>query len=117
MIFDRYTYNAKITDIVDGDTIIAHIDLGFRISREMVLRLARIDTPEIRGATKEAGNVSKEYVINNALGKQVTIKTHKDKTEKYGRYLADIYIENDVGVVDCLNDMLVRLGLAMYKTY
>jgi micrococcal nuclease len=117
MIFDRYIYDAKITDIVDGDTVIAHIDLGFRISREMILRLNRIDTPELRGATKDAGNASKDFVAKHALGKQVTIRTNKDKQEKYGRYLADIYIENDVGVIDCLNDLLVRHGHAIYRDY
>jgi endonuclease YncB( thermonuclease family) len=46
------------------------------------------------------------------LGEAVFIKTHKDKTGKYGRLLVTIYIDG----VD-INDLLVKEGLAKVKFY
>ena len=41
-----YIYQATCTRVVDGDTIDADIDLGFRMLRRERLRLLGIDTPE-----------------------------------------------------------------------
>ena len=43
-----YTYKAKLDRVVDGDTIDAHINLGFDITIHKRIRLAGIDTPESR---------------------------------------------------------------------
>lgn len=50
-----YTYQAKIISVYDGDTCTAVIDLGFRISFEIKLRLAGINTPELRGEERDKG--------------------------------------------------------------
>jgi len=46
------------------------------------------------------------------LGKDVVVKTEKDKTGKYGRLLATLYM-GDLNV----NDWLVSESLAIYKDY
>lgn len=89
-----YIYNAKITSVYDGDTCTALVDLGFRINFEIKIRLLGIDTPELRGADKESGLRSKARLEQLILNKSVTIKTQKDKTEKYGRWLAEIFVDN-----------------------
>ena len=43
-----YTYKAKCTRVVDGDTIDASIDLGFDITINKRIRLAGINAPESR---------------------------------------------------------------------
>jgi micrococcal nuclease len=50
---------------------------------------------------------AKAFVENFVTGKQVYINTIMDKTEKYGRLLANVYVD---GV--CLNDELIKNGLA-----
>ncbi|RLB58100.1 MAG: hypothetical protein DRI90_17155, partial [Deltaproteobacteria bacterium] len=40
-----YLYKAIIERVVDGDTLLALIDLGFQVHRQQRLRLAAIDTP------------------------------------------------------------------------
>ena len=53
----NYKYKALITGVYDGDSITVDIDLGMNIWKKNVkLRLARVDTPEIRGIEKETGN-------------------------------------------------------------
>lgn len=87
-----YTYEAKIIAVYDGDTCTAVVDLGFRIKYEIKLRLAHINTPEVRGPQRPEGLKARDFLRKLILGKTVQIRTMKDKQEKYGRYLADIYL-------------------------
>ena len=41
-----YQYRAKVVRVVDGDTVILSVDLGFRVQHEISVRLARINAPE-----------------------------------------------------------------------
>ena len=79
----------------DGDTITVDIDLGFNIWwREVSLRLYGIDTPEIRGEERESGLLSRQFVLDRLpIGCEVVIETFKDKKEKYGRYLANVFYD------------------------
>jgi len=111
-----YTYKAKVTKVYDGDTITVNIDLGFYLSwNEQVIRLARINTAEIKGAEREAGLKVRDIVASLILDKEVTIKTIKDKKEKYGRYLAEIEFEDENGKIINLSDYLLENKLA--KSY
>lgn len=105
-----YEYRANIIDVYDGDTVTAIVELGFHVKSELKLRLYGIDTPEIRGEEREKGLISKARLESLILGKDVIIKTYKDKQEKYGRWLADIYqIDNQEKSV---NKILLEEGLA-----
>jgi micrococcal nuclease len=126
-----YQYNAIIRKVVDGDTIEIDIDLGLSswVHSEKI-RLYGIDTPEVYGVKKgspewELGNKSSEFVKQTLKeNDEVIIETIKDKKEKYGRYLALIFIKIDqsilsgltdirnVGEYYCLNDILIGKGLA-----
>lgn len=87
-----YHYKMTVTKVVDGDTVYGDVDLGFNIGfKKMEFRLSGINTPETKGATKEAGLTSKKFVEDTILNKEVIIVTKKDGKEKYGRYLAEIF--------------------------
>jgi micrococcal nuclease len=103
-----YKYKAFVTGVYDGDTITVDIDYGMDIWRKDVkLRLAYIDTPEIRGAERPEGLRVRDYVRDLILDKYITIRTIKDSTGKYGRYLAEVLI-GDMN----LNDHLIENGMA-----
>ena len=126
-----YQYNAIIQKVVDGDTIEINIDLGLSawVHNEKI-RLYGVDTPEVYGIKKgsaewERGNMASEFVKKYLKENDaVIIETIKDKREKYGRYLALIYIKIDheiiaglagirsIGDFYCLNDILIAKGLA-----
>ncbi len=108
-----YTYKALITEVYDGDTVTADIDLGFHTwRRDEKLRLYEINAPEMRGNEKQKGIVSRDALRKRILGRQVTICTIKDKRGKYGRYLAKIFIGGE-----SINDWLVKNGFANYRVY
>ena len=104
-----YEYKAKILDVYDGDTATAIVDLGMRITTTIKLRFAGIDAPEIRSEEKESAIKSRDRVRELILDKEVIIKTYKDKQEKYGRWLADIYLPNET---KSINQLLLEEGLA-----
>jgi len=104
-----YVYKAKIINVVDGDTVDAIIDLGFGVSFNTRLRLAGIDTMETNdkdAAKKALGLKAKERVKELLTNKDVTLQSFKE--DKYGRYLAEIYV-NDIQV----NQSLINEGLAV----
>jgi len=113
MPYQPYTYKATIVKVYDGDTFTIDIDLGFYIAYDQqVIRLARVNTPEIRGDEREEGLKVRDTVRSLILGKEVTIKTIKDKKEKYGRYLAEIEFEDEKGKLINLSDYLIKNGFA-----
>jgi len=106
--YSPYVYKAYISEVYDGDTCTATVDLGMRVSMEIRIRLYGINAPELRGSEKGNGVRSREYLRNLILGKNVIIKTYKDKTEKFGRWLAEIFVDN-VNV----NNVMVEDGYAV----
>jgi micrococcal nuclease len=112
---DPYIYRVKeVLKIVDGDTIDASIDLGFDISLEKRVRLNGIDTPESRTTDlkeKALGLEVKEWLKHKLEGaKDILIKTQlPDSTEKYGRILGNLYINNESL---SLNEQMVNAGYA-----
>jgi micrococcal nuclease len=101
----KYEYKAKVMNVVDGDTIDALVDLGFKVQIMQRLRLARVDTPE---RTQANYQTAKDFVKDLVGGKEVTITTHK--VSKWGYFLADVVIDGrDV------SDMLIASNLG--KSY
>lgn len=96
-----YEYKATVTKVVDGDTLVLNIDLGFGINyNNQRIRLARINAPET--STKEGAEI-KDIVTKLLLNQTVIIKTTKDSKDNYGRYLAEVYVE-DLNINDYLVD-------------
>ena len=107
-------YVREVKNVVDGDTIDVIIDLGFDILFASRVRLAGIDTPESRTKDlneKALGLEAKEYLKKQLKdAKSVVIKTEKmDSSEKYGRILGWIYVDNNTV---SLNDQMIEDGYA-----
>lgn len=109
-----YEYKVKeIKSIYDGDTMIVVIDLGFGVYKTEKLRLAFIDAPEIRGDEHDAGIISRDWLrvkMQDAIDnkKNITIKTFKDRKGKYGRYIAEIFIDEI-----SINKQMIEEGYAI----
>ena len=106
-----YEYKATVTKVYDGDTITVDFQLGFGIIiKSQKIRLLGINTPEVRGESKPEGIISRNALRTRILGKLVTIKTHKDKKGKYGRWLGEVFMEEEN-----INQWLLKEGYA--RTY
>ena len=112
-----YNYKAKVVSVYDGDTCTVDIDLGMRTwVHEERLRLFRINAPELTGAQKPAGLAARDFLRGLINGKEIHLQTIKDKQEKYGRYLAEVFVQQgDVWLN--VNDEMVKNGHAVYQDY
>ena len=103
-----YKYGAKLLRVVDGDTADVMIDLGFDTWVKARLRFKGVDTWEKRTRDKEekirglaATAFTTQYLEKND-GK-FTIQSYGKG--KYGRVLAEIFIE---GEKKSLNQLLIE---------
>lgn len=114
--WQQYKYKSTMVNNYDGDTATLLVDLGFLSSHQITVRLARINCPELHvGNDREAGAAAKA-ALSGFLppGAPVWVQTFRDKTEKYGRYVADLYIPGDPLSV---NEKMVLGGFAAYHQY
>lgn len=112
----QYVYNAELVAITDGDTLAVTIDLGFRMSWTISLRLLGLNAPE---RLTEAGRKA-TWAVHEFLGwdkaqspdhpVRLLVRTEKDRADKYGgRWLATVWRADGV----CLNDHLIESGHAL----
>jgi len=109
-----YVYDAELGRVIDGDTVdvvlLVECDLGFGDSmiarKPKRLRLKDLngdtyfDTPEIGSHARNKaelthGEQAKKFVEDCfASASVVEVKTYKDHTGKYGRALADVFLDS-----------------------
>lgn len=106
-----YYYKAKVVSVYDGDTITCDIELGFNfVWVNQKVRLFGINTPEIRNrdkAEKEKGLMIRDFLSGMVLNKEIILKSHKDKSGKFGRKLGTIFLD---GIN--INMLLIENGMA-----
>lgn len=113
-----YNYKGLVTSVYDGDTCTVDLDLGLNLwVRNEKVRLYRINAPELRGKDRAAGLRSRDFLRSLIDQKKIYIQTIKDRREKYGRYLGEIWVELGKGNWVNINDLLVQEGHAVYAEY
>jgi len=116
--FSLYHYHARVTSVYDGDTCTVDIDLGISawVHGEK-LRLNRINAPELRGASAAKGRAARDHLKKLVEGRDVWLQTIKDRREKYGRYLAELWLAQPDGSTLNVNDAMVAAGHAKFQKY
>ena len=104
-----YQYSAKVHKIIDADTVDFLVDLGLNTLRVIRCRLYGINAPE---RFTDEGKAATTY-LRETLGEgKVILLTYKDPTDKYGRWIADVYV-----VGKSVSSMMVESGHAIRKDY
>ena len=104
-----WEYRAEILRVIDGDTVDARVDLGFKVHYNVRVRLHGINAPESRTRDKEEkirGLAAKERLEQLVAGKTVTLKSHG--VGKFGRCLGEITVGNSN-----VNTQLLKEGHAV----
>lgn len=97
-----------VEKIVDGDTI--------KLSNGKTVRYIGIDTPETVHPNKEVqcyGKESSEFNKGLVLGRTVTLVKDVSETDRYGRLLRYVYLEDGTFV----NEEMVNKGYAYASSY
>lgn len=105
-----YTYKCWIERIVDGDTLIAVIDLGFHTKVTKSVRLSGYNAPEVlraKTADERAFGGDAKALLQKLSSElqEWYIKTELDRGDKYGRILGEISSSLEAGVVS-LNEVM-----------
>ena len=102
-----YRYRVTVIRVVDGDTLLCDVDLGFYTRIRTKLRLAGVNCPELDTAE---GKAARDYVAH-ALGGSAGVWTADTvRADKYGnRWDAVVYLPDGRS----LNDLLVESGYAV----
>ena len=102
----------EVISVTDGDT--------FKINyngEEKKVRLIGVDTPESVSPNKEKNNnygkEASNYTKERIEGQYVSIEFDFQQTDKYGRFLAYVYLENGT----MYNKELLEKGYAQVATY
>lgn len=102
-----YTYRATLVRLVDADSAIFAVDVGFRFRAEVPVRLLGLNAPERYTA---AGKVATAWVSAwFERHPEIILSTEKDP-EKYGRWLGTVVGADDGEV---LNAELIGAGHAL----
>ncbi len=112
----------RVIKVVDGDTIdIALQDYNSSQIAEdvMRIRLADIDTPEVRGpkaceAGKNASAYTRNWLLSNYVFLDLDDKTGKDP---YGRWVAVVYLAEDGRPGRNFNKQLVDASYAVIEDF
>lgn len=106
----RFVKN-QVVRWVDGDTVFLNVDMGFNIWSVQKFRLARINTPEKGQPGYNEANARVNQLA--PVGSEIQIDCLG--LDKYGRWLAEIYIPGPSSPAT-VNQMMLNENLAVpYK--
>lgn len=101
-----FEYRCTVLRVVDADTLHVEVDLGLDLRTRLTIRLDGVDAPEM--STPE-GVAARDFVLGwVAEPGPLTLRTTKDRREKYGRYLGVVHGQYGPS----LNAVLVTAGHA-----
>lgn len=112
----NWKFDARCKRVIDGDTIVVTVDLGFEMRRDIKLRLKGVDTAETHFVSHDSdeyknGVEQTEFVkswIDEASekgGGPWPLVVRSEKKGKYGRYVATVERSCDG---DQLNERLLK---------
>ncbi len=84
----HYQVPATVVRVIDGDTIVLDLDLGWHITRREACRIEGVDAPEMDTAE---GRAAKRWAEQRLpAGTEVTFMSYR--LDKYGRPLGEIIL-------------------------
>jgi len=110
-----FVYRARLVRVVDGDTCDLTVDVGFHMTTTQRFRLLGINTPELH--SKDLAERERAVAATQALTSMLSqgggdwpLLVRTQKSDAFGRWLAEIWIENNSLHV---NDALLAGGFAV----
>lgn len=111
-----FTYAVHVDRVIDGDTVVVDIDLGFSLNLDdQRLRLLGIDAPEKTGLTKVAGLASQAEMIR-LLGQgtpHILSQGAPPQEDNFGRWLVKIEVTRLDGTHFDVGAQMIQNGYAV----
>ena len=90
-----YRYRAKVNRVIDGDTYVLDVDLGFRCTLTISIRVHDYDAPELHGADAARGLLAKDAAASLLSQGPIVIESYKD-ARSFERWVADVYVGGEL---------------------
>lgn len=111
----HHVYKAQVEQVIDGETLMVMVELGFHLYKRQRVKLAQIDAPALN---EKGGRKARDFVqATLAEAEFVMLKT--ERLDHSGRYTAHVFFEpqsRHEGKIFAegqhLNQLLVDRGLA-----
>ena len=103
-----HVYAAKIERVIDGDTYLMMVDLGFEVWKRVKIRLHGWSCPEL--STKAGAEARTAASIALTLSPSIVVETFKDQ-RTFDRWVADVHVVASGSQVH-LGQFLEQLGHA-----
>lgn len=100
----------EVIRVLDGDTIEARVDLGWRIQFQIIVRLDGIDAPELPTLLGEQARL----FLGNLLPVGTRVIVTSNSLDKYGRTVGKV-VARDTGADAAAR--LVAAGMAQFRQY
>lgn len=92
-----YVYRATVKHIVDGDTIIVDLDLGFHVwLRNESIRLENLWAPEVQ--TEDGIKAMSIVCMLIPIGSTVVVQTRKSQPRSFTRWVGTLFTEDEVNL-------------------
>lgn len=108
-----YRYKATVKKIVDGDTLVAEVDMGFDIRATKYVRLHGVNAPELNStdpAARISAQASKDF-LSSILPVGTEFWVDSKKLDPYKRPIAVIYLPKNLAI--SVNQMMIDAGHAV----
>ena len=98
---------ATVDRIIDGDTVVINVPLGLDVFQSVTVRLAGIDTPELRGDNSDAGTEAKNFASEWLGGERASVVFTDHGAGKFYRRIGTI---RKINGGQSLSDALLHAG-------
>lgn len=110
---EQFERNAELVRVIDGDTLVLRIDLGWGVETIQHIRLSGLNAPESQGRRPHE-HPAGEYVTKKVKdfllqepGRKCIIHSIEFEIGSFGRCLCNVWVGDK-----CLNEWLLDEGLA-----
>ena len=110
----NFTYSAKLERVIDGDTAVLSIDLGFNVCTTQHVRMLGYNAPEMHKSHAADGVRARAELEMLLSGKSLIVTTTREFSQTFARYLADVFVVTSSGT-ESVSEHMIQAGFDVPK--
>lgn len=100
-----YVYRAAFARVIDGDTFVAKVDLGFNVFCNVTVRLYGVDAYE----HNKPGGPEATAFLSRYIATPLLLRSHKDQ-QSFARWVCEVFVYNGNGTWKDLAQEIIDAG-------
>jgi len=103
-----YIYAAALRRVIDADTLLLDVDLGFRVSAAITVRLVDVDAPE---RNTPEGKAASAFVTDLLVSRGLLVRSYRGQ-QSFARWVCAVWLRTDAGAWLSVTQALLDAGHA-----